>query len=54
MNQQKSTVHPAYKPRMSPWWWLRNRRYFFFMMRELSAVFIALFVVTYLVGMAIG
>lgn len=50
MNQQKSTVHPAYKPRMSPWWWLSNRRYFLFMMRELSAVFIALFVVTYLVG----
>ncbi|MDA2935172.1 hypothetical protein MYX82_12655 [Acidobacteria bacterium AH-259-D05] len=50
MNQQRTTVHPTYKPRMSPWWWLHNRKYFLFMMRELSAVFIAFFVVTYLVG----
>ena len=50
MSPPKSTGYPLYQPRMSPWWWLRNRKYFLFMMRELSAVFIAFFVVTYLVG----
>ena len=39
-----------YQPRMRPWWWLHNRNYFLFMIRELSAVFVALFVLIYLVG----
>ena len=50
MNQQRAGGQPTYKPRMHPLWWLRNRNYFLFMMRELSAVFVALFVLTYLVA----
>ncbi|MEE2839486.1 MAG: fumarate reductase subunit C [Acidobacteriota bacterium] len=50
MNQRRSAVHPTFKPRMHPLWWLHNWRYFLFMMRELSAVFVAFFVLTYLVG----
>ena len=30
-------------------WWLRKKSYFFFMLRELSSLFIALFLVVYLV-----
>ena len=37
-----------YRPRMSAAWWLKSRSYFLFMMRELSSVFIALFVLIYL------
>ena len=29
-------------------WWLRNRRYFMFMIREITSVFVALFVILYL------
>lgn len=34
-----------YRPRVPLWWWVRRRSYFAFVMRELSAVFVAWFVV---------
>ena len=42
----------VYPSRVSVTWWLKNRNYFVFMMRELSAVFVALFLVgiLYLLG----
>ncbi len=36
---------------MSATWWLSTRNYFLFMLREVSALFVALFVVSYLVGL---
>ncbi len=39
----------AYPYRVPVTWWLRNRRYFLFMMRELSAVFVALFLLGVLI-----
>lgn len=38
-----------YHPRMSSTWWLGNPRHFAFMLRELSSVFIAIFLVVFLV-----
>lgn len=38
-----------YYPKMPATWWLGKRSYFFFMMRELSSVFIAIFLVVLLV-----
>jgi fumarate reductase subunit C len=38
-----------YRPKMPATWWLRKKSYFLFMLRELSSVFIALFLVVYLV-----
>jgi len=38
-----------YYPTMPATWWLRRRSYFLFMLRELSSVFIALFLVVFLV-----
>ena len=38
-----------YYPKMSTTWWLRHPRYFAFMLRELSSVFIAVFLVVLLV-----
>lgn len=40
--------YKTYRPPMPATWWLRHRRYFLFMMRELSSVFVALFVLLYL------
>jgi fumarate reductase subunit C len=36
---------------MSATWWLSTRNYFLFMLREVSALFVASFVVSYLVGL---
>ena len=33
---------------ISATWWMRNRRYFMFMIRELTSVFVAMFVLLYL------
>ena len=48
-----SAVRPdkakLYYPRMPATWWLRKPSYFLFMLRELSSVFIALFLVVFLV-----
>ena len=41
-------IYKTYRPPMPATWWLRHRRYFLFMMRELSSVFVALFVLLYL------
>ncbi len=41
-NKQDEGYRP-YVPPKSATWWLRKRSYFMFMMRELSSVFIALF-----------
>lgn len=38
-----------YYPKISPTWWLRHPAYFRFMLRELSSVFIAVFLVVFLV-----
>ncbi len=38
-----------YHRKMPATWWLRKKSYFFFMLRELSSLFIALFLVVYLV-----
>ncbi len=38
-----------YYPKMPSTWWLRQPAYFRFMMRELSSVFIAIFLVVFLV-----
>jgi succinate dehydrogenase subunit C len=47
-----SAVRPdpskLYHRKMSAAWWLTNPSYFLFMLRELSSVFIALFLVVYL------
>lgn len=40
---------PLYPARMPATWWLRKRSYLFFMLRELSSVFIALFLVLFMV-----
>lgn len=37
-----------YYPKLPATWWLKNRRYFLFMLRELSSVFIAIFLVLFL------
>ena len=39
---------PAYSRRMPANWWLKNPRYFKFMVRELTAVFAALWVLLFL------
>ena len=38
-----------YHRKMSATWWLKKPSYFFFMLRELSSVFIAVFLVVFLV-----
>jgi fumarate reductase subunit C len=37
-----------YRPKMPAAWWLKKKSYFLFMLRELSSVFIALFLLVYL------
>lgn len=50
--REKLSAFKTYSPRIPATWWLRHRRYFFFMMRELSSVFIALFLIFYLIQIA--
>lgn len=38
-----------YYPKMPTMWWLRKRHYFLFMLRELSSVFIAVFLILFLI-----
>ncbi|MCZ6874962.1 MAG: fumarate reductase subunit C [bacterium] len=42
----------VFQPRMPASWWLKHPKYFLFMMRELSSVFIAIFLVVFLVQIA--
>tara|TARA_B100000949_G_scaffold33821_1_gene27328 strand:- start:603 stop:1010 length:408 start_codon:yes stop_codon:yes gene_type:complete len=51
VNQETLNRHPVYKQPMSATWWLSSRNYFLFMVREVSALFVALFAVSYLVGL---
>ncbi len=39
----------VYYPKMAATWWLKNPKYFLFMLRELSSVFIAIFLVVFLI-----
>jgi fumarate reductase subunit C len=41
-----------YQRSVPPSWWLNNRNYLLFMLRELTSVFIAAFLVVYLVQLA--
>ena len=41
-----------YRPRISTWWWLQRRSSFVFILRELSSVFVAWFVVFFLLLLA--
>ncbi len=49
MNGPRPDKSMLYYPKMPATWWLRKSSYFFFMMRELSSVFIAIFLVVLLV-----
>lgn len=43
---QYTEFHPRwYRPHVSVYWWLGQRQYFKFILRELSSVFVAIFVV---------
>ena len=42
----------VFRPKMPATWWLKHPKYFLFMLRELSSVFIAIFVVVLLVQIA--
>lgn len=48
MNSPGPDKSKLYYPTMPSMWWLRKRNYFLFMVRELSSVFIALFLVVFL------
>ena len=52
MNAPTAEKARLYYPKMPVTWWLRNLKYFLFMMRELSSVFIAIFLVVLLVQVA--
>ena len=41
-----------FQPKMPANWWLKHPKYFLFMMRELSSVFIAIFLVVFLIQIA--
>jgi fumarate reductase subunit C len=49
----KVTESGLYRKQISRTWWLRNRRYALFMLREVSSIFLALFVILYLVQLAL-
>ena len=51
MSVTRSQRPPRHLPRRSSLWWLSSGRYFLFMLRELSAVFVALYALGYLVGL---
>src|SRR5215469_13318566 len=43
---QYTEFHPRwYRPKVSVYWWLGERHYFKFIVRELSSVFVAVFVI---------
>jgi len=41
-----------FQPKMPANWWLKHPKYFLFMLRELSSVFIAIFLVVFLIQIA--
>jgi fumarate reductase subunit C len=48
MNGTRPDPGKLYRPKMPATWWLKKKSYFLFMLRELSSVFIALFLLVYL------
>jgi fumarate reductase subunit C len=48
MNGTRPDPAKLYRPKMPATWWLKKKSYFLFMLRELSSVFIALFLLVYL------
>lgn len=46
-------TYPTYHRPIPATWWLHNRRYFLFMMRELSSLFIAVFLLVYLYALSL-
>jgi fumarate reductase subunit C len=51
MNTVTSDKSKLYYPKMPAMWWLTKRAYFLFMLREISSVFIAIFLVVLLIEM---
>lgn len=51
MNTGPGVRSSRYQARLSSFWWLSSGRYCLFMLRELSAVFVALYVGTYVIGL---
>ncbi|HEX9880857.1 MAG TPA: hypothetical protein VGB25_11730 [Candidatus Binatia bacterium] len=49
MTSTRPEKSQLYYPKMPANWWLRKRNYLLFMLRELSSVFIALFLAVFLV-----
>ena len=49
MNGNRPDKSKLYHPEMSSTWWLKKSSYLLFMLRELSSVFIAIFLVVFLV-----
>ncbi len=49
MNGARPDKSKLYYPKMPATWWLRKPSYFLFMLRELSSVFIAVFLVLFLI-----
>lgn len=49
MNAHTADKPKVYHPQMPATWWLTNRTYFLFMLREISSVFIAIFLVVFLI-----
>jgi fumarate reductase subunit C len=49
MNGTRPDKSKLYHPKMSSTWWLKKSSYLLFMLRELSSVFIAIFLVVFLV-----
>jgi fumarate reductase subunit C len=48
MSATRPDSSKLYRPKMAATWWLKKKSYFLFMLRELSSVFIALFLLVYL------
>jgi len=48
MNGTRPDKSKLYHPKMPATWWLKKSSYLLFMLRELSSVFIAIFLVVYL------
>jgi len=52
MNVPRPDRPKVFQPQMPASWWLKHPKYFLFMLRELSSVFIAIFLVVFLVQIA--
>jgi fumarate reductase subunit C len=49
MSEIRPDKSKLYYPKMPATWWLKRPSYFLFMLREFSSVFIAIFLVTFLI-----